>query len=230
MKKLLIRVIGIAIVAGAAWYGYRFFKSLPERQDHIATTRVRRGDVIIRAYSRGELRAVRSQNLAAPNLFGTVQVTRLAPMGALSKEKDLIAEFDDSERRAALEETLLEVEQIDEQIRKAKADLAIRDNQDQVSLLQARYNVRRAQLEVQRNPLISAIDARKNVLSLEEAQRRLKQLESDVKSRKEQGLASLAVLQETRNKSMIDVQREKLRIAQTKILSPMTGLVVVYFW
>ena len=94
---------------GAAWYGYRFFKLLPQRQEQVATTKVRKGDVVIRAFSRGELRAVRSVTLTAPNLYSTVQVTRLAPMGALANEKDLIVEFDDSERRAALEEDLLAV-------------------------------------------------------------------------------------------------------------------------
>jgi hypothetical protein len=227
MKKYIIRIVGILIVAGAAWYGYRFFKLLPQRQEQVATAKVRRGDVIIRAYSRGELRAVRSVTLTAPNLFSTVQVTRMAPVGALAKEKDLIVEFDDSERRAQLEETLLAVEQTDEQIKKAKADLAIRDNQDQVDLLRTRYAVRRAELEVKRNELISEIDAKKNLLTLEEQRRRLKQLESDIQSRKAQAQAELAVLNENRNKSMIDVAREKQRIAQAKLLSPMTGLVAI---
>lgn len=227
MKKILIRLVGILLVAAAAWYGYRIVKQLPGRQEQVATTKVRRGDVIIRAYSRGELRAVRSVTLTAPNLFGTVQVTRLAPVGSFANEKDLIVEFDDSERRAALEEDLLEVEQIDEQIKKAKADLAIRDNQDKVDLLRTRYNVRRAELEVKRNELISAIDAQRNLLTLEEQKRRLKQLESDIESRRQQGLASLAVLQEQRNKAMIDVRREEQRIAQTKLLSPIAGLVAI---
>ena len=118
MKKIIIRLVGILLVAAGAWYGYKFLQ-LPGRQENVATTKVRRGDVVIRAYSRGELRAVRSVTLTAPNLFGTVQVTRLAPVGSFAKEKDLIVEFDDSERRAALEERLLEVEQIDEQIGRA---------------------------------------------------------------------------------------------------------------
>ena len=227
MKKLIIRILGLVLVAGAAWYGYRFFKLLPQRQEQVATTKVRKSDVVIRAYSRGELRAVRSLTLTAPNLFGTVQVTRLAPMGALAKEKDLVVEFDDSERRAQLEEGLLAVEQIDEQIKKAKADLAIRDAQDQVDLLRARFAVRRAELEVKRNPILSPIDAKKNELSLEEAQKRLSQLQSDIKSRQAQAQAELAVLNENRNKSMIDVAREKQRIAQAKVLSSMTGLVAV---
>jgi HlyD family secretion protein len=227
MKKVIIRVLLPLVVVAAAWYGYRFFKMLPQRQEHVATTRVRKGDVVIRAYSRGELRAVRSVTLTAPNLYSTVQVTRLAAMGALAKDKDLIVEFDDSERRAQLEEGLLTVEQIDEQIKKAKADLAIRDQQDQVDLLKARFAVRRAELEVKRNPILSAIDAKKNLLSLEEARKRLSQLQSDIKSRQAQAQAELAVFNENRNKSMIDVAREKQRIAQAKVLSPMTGLVAV---
>jgi HlyD family secretion protein len=227
VKRILFRSVILLFVLGAAWGAYLVVKQLPERQQQVPTAKVLRGDVVIRAYTRGELRAVRSVTLTAPNLFGTVQVTKIAPLGALAREKDLIVEFDDSERRASLEETQLEVEQIDEQIKKGQADLTISDNQDQVDLLKARYAVRRAELEVQRNELLAEIDAKKNLLNLEEAKRRLQQLQSDVKSRHEQALAQIAVLHEQRNKSVIDVEREKMRIAQTKLLSPMTGLVAV---
>src|SRR5580704_14550000 len=132
MIKAIVRLSLVLSVLGAAYGGYRYFERQPQRQLPVAIAKVRRGDVIVRAYSRGELRAVRSVTLNAPNLFSTVQVTKLAPLGSLAKEKDLIVEFDDSERRTALEETLLEVEQIDEQIKKAQADLDIRNNQDQV--------------------------------------------------------------------------------------------------
>jgi HlyD family secretion protein len=227
VKRILFRSVVLLFVLGAAWGAYLAVKQLPERQQQVPTAKVLRGDVVIRAYTRGELRAVRSVTLTAPNLFGTVQVTKIAPLGALAREKDLVVEFDDSERRASLEETQLEVEQIDEQIKKAQADLTISDNQDQVDLLKARYAVRRAELEVQRNELLAEIDAKKNLLNLEEAKRRLQQLQSDVKSRHEQAVAQIAVLGEQRNKSVIDVDREKMRIAQTKLLSPMTGLVAV---
>src|SRR5579885_2681579 len=155
MKNVLIRLNGVAILLAAAWGGYRFFQQLPQRQEHVATTKVLRGDVVIRSYTRGELRAVRSVTLSAPNLFSTVQVTRLAPMGSFAHEKDLVVEFDDSERRAQLEETQLEVGQTDESIKQAEADLAIRNNQDQVDLLRAKFAVRRAELAVKQNPLLA---------------------------------------------------------------------------
>src|SRR5215470_955732 len=225
MKKAIFRTLVLAILVAGGWYSYRYFKSLPERTDSIPTAKVQRGDVVIRAYSRGELRAVRTQTLTAPNLFGTVQVTDLAPVGSLAKEKDLIIEYDDSERQSALEEARLSVQSVDEQIKKAKADLAIQQSQDQVTLLKTRYDVRRAELEVKRNPIIAEIDGKKNVLTLEQQKRALQQLETDIQARNEQADSQLAVLQEQRNRSLIDVQRELQRIALCKTLAPITGLV-----
>jgi len=228
MKKIIFRVVLAAIVLGAAYGGYYFFSSkYHNAARQVATTKVRRGDVVIRSFTRGELRAVRSISLTAPNLAGTVQITRLAPLGGLAKEKDLIVEFDDSEVQSRLEEKELELEQTDESIKKAQADLAITQNQDQVDLLRARYAVRRAELNVKLNEVVSAIDAKKNLLALDESKRRLTQLESDVKSRFEQAESQLAVLREQRNRSVLELQRERQRLTQTKLLTPMTGLVAI---
>src|SRR5215471_2883883 len=227
MKKVIFRLIGVAILAGAGWGGYSLYKSLPDKQETVPTTKVQRGDVVIRAYSRGELKPARTLTLTAPNLFGTVQVTDLATMGSLAKEKDLIVEYDDSERQSALEEARLSVQSVDEQIKKAKADLAIQQSQDQVTLLKTRYDVRRAELEVKRNPIIAEIDGKKNMLTLEQQKRALQQLETDIQARNEQAESQLAVLNEQRNKSLIDVTRELQRIAQCESLAPITGLVAI---
>ncbi|QOY85273.1 HlyD family efflux transporter periplasmic adaptor subunit [Paludibaculum fermentans] len=227
MKKVVFRLILIAVVLGAGYGVYHFFQGMSARQQSLPTTKVRRGDVVVRSFTRGELRAVRTASLAAPNLFGTVQVTKLAPLGALAREKNLIVEFDDSEVLSRLESRQLELDQVDEQIKKAQADLAIRNNQDQVDLLRARYAVRRAELEVKRNEILAAIDQKKNILNLDEARRRLKQLESDIKSKQEQALAEINVLREKRNRSLLDINREKMRLSQVKLLSPIGGLVAV---
>lgn len=227
MKKLIFRGFLALIVLGAAYGAYRFFQQLPQRQQQLPTTKVRQGDVVIRSFARGELRAVRSAMLVAPNLFGTIQVTRLAALGSFAKEKDLVVEFDDSEVRSRLEERQLEIEQLDEQLKKSQADLAVRNNQDQVELLRSRYAVRRAELEVQRAPLKSSIDARKDALTLQEEQRRLKQLESDIKSRLLQAEAQLAVLRERKNRALVELQRERQRLRQVKLLAPISGLVAI---
>lgn len=227
VRAILFRVVLVALVGLAGWGGYRLIKQLPERRREIPTTVVRRGDVVVRVFTRGELRAVRSVTLTAPNLFGTVQVTRLAPLGAYARRGDLVAEFDDAEVRSRLEERLLDLEQIEQRIKKAEADLAIQKMQDEVELLQARYAVRRAELEVQRNELISAIDAKKNLLNLEEAKRRYEKLQSDIESRRKQREADLAVLRENRRRAQLEVEQERRRLRQVKLLAPMDGLVAI---
>ena len=173
MKKVIIRLIDRLALGGAVLGGYRYFQvDAADGRCTVATTKVQKGDVIVRAYSRGELRAVRSAHADRAE-----SVRHRA--GDQARAARLARQGEGPDRRVrrfraprALEETLLEVEQIDEQIKKAQADLAIRDNQDQVELLQARYAVRRAELEVKRNELISEIDAKKNTLNLEEPQAR----------------------------------------------------------
>jgi multidrug resistance efflux pump len=227
MKKLVLRLIILAVIGGLGYGAWALFQAMPERQSQVASTKVRKGDVVVRTFARGEIRAVRSVTLNAPNLFGTVQVTNIAPLGAIAKEKDLIVDFDDAEVNSRIEEKQLELDQIEEQMKKARADLSIRNNQDQVELLRARYAVRRSELEVKRNPLLPQIDQTKNNLNLQEAKRRLSQLESDIKSRQEQAQAEMAVLNERRNKGRQEMARERQRLAQVKLLSPMSGLVAI---
>ena len=227
MKKFIIRIVILGVIGGGAWYAYSMFQQMPQRQEQVATAKVRQGDVIVKSYARGELRAVRSATLTAPNLFGTVQVTQLASVGAFAREKDLVVEFDDAEVRSRLEEKELEIEQLDEQYKKTEADLNIRTNQDQVDLLSAQFAVKRAELEVKRNELLSEIDRKKNLLTLEESRRRLQQLQNDIKSRQEQAKAQLDVLKEKKQKSLLEMAREKQRLNQVKLLAPMSGLVAV---
>ena len=227
MTKLLLR-IAIVFVAGALVAGgYFVWQSLPEDELQFALAEVQRGDLVVKTYLRGELRAVRSLTLTAPNIGTQSQITQLAPTGALATRGDLIFELDDSERVAALEDSLLSVEQIEENLKKAEAELEIRKSQDEVEIVQANFQVRRAELEVQRNELLAEIDARKNELTLEEAQRRKQKLEADIKNRLKQRESELAVLREQLNKAQLDVDRDKRRIAQSRVLAPLTGLVAI---
>ena len=228
MGNIVIRagvaVLAMTLLAAGAYLGWQ---SVPEGESDFALAEVRRGDLVVKTYLRGELRAVRSLTLTAPNIGSMSQITQLAPTGALAKRGNLLFELDDSERVAALEDTMLTVEQIKENLKKAEAELEIRKSQDEVEIVQANFQVRRAELEVQRNELLAEIDARKNELTLEEALRRKAKLEADIENRLRQREAELAVLREQLNKALIDVERDQRRIAESRVLSPLTGLVAI---
>jgi HlyD family secretion protein len=227
MKKVAIRLLVLVIAAGVAAGGYYLVSKIPGESSEIATASVRRGDLVVKTYLRGELTTVRSMTLTSPNLGSASQITRLAPPGALAQAGDLIAEFDDSDRRVFLEDVTLDVEQIQQNLKKAETDLEIRKGQDEVELIRAQFALRRAELEVKRNELLSSIDARKNVLTLEESRRRLEKLEQDIKSRLQQREAELAVLRAQLREAQLEVSREQRRIEEARVLAPMSGLVSV---
>ncbi len=110
---------------------------------------------------------------------------------------------------------------------KAKADAEVQAAQDQVALLKARFDVRRAELEVSKNELVSQIDAKKNVLALEEAKRALAQLEEDVKSRAASSQATIAVNEEKRAKALLSMKQAQKNIEDMRLRAPISGLVAV---
>ena len=227
MKKILVRLSVLFVVLAVGAGAYYLVSRIPEDQPEQALAKVQRGDLVVKTYLRGALRAVRSTTLSAPNLGSASQVTQLAQPGSLAKPKDLIAEFDDSDRRVFLEDAKLDVEKTKEDLKKGEVELEILKSQDEVELMSARFAVRRAELDVRQNELISAIDARKNELTLEETKRRLQRLESDIDSRLRQREAELAVLREQIRKAQLDVARDQRRIENARVLTSMGGLVSI---
>lgn len=227
MKKILFRLTILIVLLAAAGAAYFLINRIPDEQTEQALATVQRGDLVVKSYLRGTLQAVRSTTLAAPNLGLLSQITQLAAPGSLARPKDLIAEFDDSDRRVFLADTLLDLEKTKQDLKKGETELEILKSQDEVELMSARFAVRRAELDVRQNELISTIDARKNELTLEEAKRRLQRLESDIESRLQQREAELAVLREEIRKAELEVAQDRRRIENARVLTPMGGLVSI---
>jgi multidrug efflux pump subunit AcrA (membrane-fusion protein) len=219
-------IIGLVLLAVGGGVAARLqHMKAPERD--IPTARVKRGNVELKVYTTGELRAVRSATLVAPPVGGTLQIVRLAKTGTLVKAGDVVMEFDPSEQEYTLAQNRSELLQAEQEIAKSKADAAVQAAQDQVALLKAKFDVRRAELDVSRNELESAIDAKKNLLNLEEAKRRLAQLEQDIQSHASSDQASLAVAEEKRNKAQLMMQQAQRNIENMRVTAPISGLVAV---
>src|SRR5437588_3138245 len=141
----------------------------------VATVKV--GDLDLKVHTTGELRASHSMMLSAPQVGGgALQITHLLRTGTPVKKGQIVLEFDPSEQQYKLEQSRSELEQAEQEITEAKSDAAVQAAQDKVALLKARFDVRRAELEVNKNELLSSIDAKKNDLALDEAKRALAQL------------------------------------------------------
>jgi multidrug efflux pump subunit AcrA (membrane-fusion protein) len=212
--------VALAALAGAVRVGTRQGTKVP-------TTKVRRGDLSIDVYTRGEFRATRSEMLVAPQAPGSLQIVSLTKTGARVLEREVVVEFDPAEQEFSLEQARSRLAEVEQEIRKGAGDAEVQAAQDKVGLLEARFALRRAELEVTRNELVSAIDARKNLLTLDEAQRRLAQLESDVGSRKASSAAAMAVLEARRRKARLDMEQARKLIDEMTLRAPIAGLVSI---
>jgi len=220
-------MIAIAVVLLMGWgiaFSLRQFRPAAKT---VPTTRVQKGTLELDINTVGELHTPHSSMVVAPSVSGTLQIVRLLKTGAAVKKGDVVVEFDPSEQEFNLEQSRSQLAEADQEITKAKADAEVKSAEDKVALLKAKFDVRRAELEVSRNELVSEIDARKNLLNLEEAKRKLAQLEQDVTSRAASNTASVALLEEKRRTALLGMQQAQHNIESMQVKSPIDGLVSI---
>jgi HlyD family secretion protein len=227
MRRTITWAAIVLVVAAAGVVIARGMPALPERSGGIPTARVVKGPLELNVHATGELRAGRTVSLITPAVGGMLRIVRMVPTGVAVKAGDVVVEFDPADQLYALEQARTDLAEAEQEIAKMKADHEVQLAQDAVDLLTARFAVRRAELDAQGNEFISPIDAQKNVLSLEEARRRLAQLEEDVKSRSVTSQASMQVLEEKRHKAQLAMQRAQQVIDSLVLKAPVDGVVSV---
>jgi multidrug efflux pump subunit AcrA (membrane-fusion protein) len=208
-------------VAAAAWSRVAPAASL------IPTSPLERGTIAIRVNATGDLRATRSTQFFVPPMGGQLTIVSLANSGTAVKEGDIIAEFDASEQEFALEQAHFELQLADQEIAKAEAEAAVLAADDEVALLTARFNVRRAELDARANELVGSLVAQQNLLLLEEARARLAALEQEVRSHQETSTASTAMIRTKRTKGLAAVATAKRNIESLRVVAPFDGFVSV---
>jgi HlyD family secretion protein len=198
------------------------------RTDDVPTAKVKRGEMKIEVHATGELNASDTVMVAAPTVGGdALQITHLAQTGERVKKGDIVVEFDPSEQNYKLEQNRSELMQADEEIIKARADAEVLAAEDKVALLKARYNVRRAELDVEKNELVSKIDGQKNDLALVQARRVLAELEKDIDSHRASGQAGIFLAQEKHNKAKLAMDQAQQNLEHMRVTAPMDGLVSI---
>ena len=84
MRKIAVRLLALVVLVGVVAGGYYLVQQIPQEREDFPLAPVRRGDLVVKTHLRGELQAVRTLSLTAPNLGSATQITQLAPAGALA--------------------------------------------------------------------------------------------------------------------------------------------------
>jgi multidrug efflux pump subunit AcrA (membrane-fusion protein) len=218
----------LAAAAGASCFACRQTTVLATDSE-VPTATVKEVDLQLKVLTTGVLRTSQSRTITAPPIAGgTLQIVTLARSGAQVHAGDVVLEFDPSQQEYNLGQNHSDLLQGEQEIVKAKADAAVQTAEDQTALLKAKYAVRRAELEVSKNELVSPIDAQKNLLALDEAKRAQAQLQQDVQSHSASNQAALAISEEKRHKARLAMEQAEQNIKNMRITSPIDGLVVIH--
>jgi len=195
----------------------------------IPTATVKEVDLQLKVFTTGALKTSQSRTVIAPPIAGgTLQIITLAQSGVHVHTGDVVLEFDPSQQEYNLGQSRSDLLQAEQEIVKAKADAAVQAAEDQTALLKAKYAIRRAELEVSKNELVSPIDAQKNLLALDEAKRAQTQLQQDIQSHSASNQAALAISEEKRHKARLSMEQAEQNIKNMHITSPIDGLVVIH--
>jgi HlyD family secretion protein len=230
LRKKTTRVAAFLLAVGLGVSGIACRQTTVLAGDaEVPTTTVKEVDLQLKVFTKGALHTEQSRGLSAPPIAGgTLQIVQLAAAGAHVHAGEVVLEFDPSQQEYNLAQNRSDLEQADQEIVKAKADAAVQTAEDQTALLKAKYAVRKAELEVSKNEILSSIDGQKNILALDEAKRALTQLEQDIRSHGASNDAALAISQEKHHKARLEMDQAELNIKNMRITSPIDGLMVIH--
>jgi len=229
-KTLLLRIASVLVLVAIPFLFVHFRQGRPSADRTDALVKVERKNLSQTLRLNGTTQASRSFIVLAPRLegaqVGSMVVTKLAPAGAHVKSGDLLVEFDPQaqmkdylDKKSTYDNLLSQVaqKQTDEDIARAKDDTAMKQAEDEL---------KRAQLEIQRNEVVSRIDAEKNQEAVDEGQATLKQLKETYQLKRAAAVAAIKILEIQRDRAKEAMRYALANAAKMTVHSPMAGVVV----
>ncbi len=223
-SRLLILGAGVAVVAALAWGTLRVVRLTSASAGvEVPTTRVRKGRVTISVSARGELQGGNSEMLTAPMVGGgDLAITSLRDAGELVKPGDVVAQFDTTQLEYNLREAEADLAEAEQQVIQAEATGQAAGEEAQYQVLSTKADVQIAQMEMRKNPIVPAIQAKQNEIALEAAQNRARQAEQDLNNRKATAAAGIAIQSAALNKAKVMAETDR-RMIDSMTLKAKTG-------
>jgi HlyD family secretion protein len=232
-------LIPVAIVAGLAVFGWTRWSAAPASAQALAARGEGSGapgtagprDISARTLRlNGLIEAVESVTVQAPRLAGSggqqMVITKLAPKGSHVRKGDLVIEFDRQQQLRTALDKRAEWQDLDEQIKKKRADQTAQDAKDATELKKAGSDLSLARLEMLKNDMVPRIEAEKNSLSLEAADARVKQLQQTLTLKRVASDADIRILETRRDRLALVVRQAEQNAERMSMRSPIDGLLV----
>ncbi|HEY6971657.1 MAG TPA: efflux RND transporter periplasmic adaptor subunit [Candidatus Angelobacter sp.] len=221
-RKGLIAIVVVILLVAAA--GLAFRRTTPP---DVPVAEVQRGEFVDNIPVRGNIKALRSIQLAAPSIAGDLQIVKLAPMGSMVKKGDVVVQFDTTTLQATLDQKRSELKSAEADIEHSRAEARLTREQQATDLLQGRYDVDRAKLDTSKQEILSEIDGAETKLKLADAEQKLKELQQKDGSTRDSTQADIDAKIYKREKSLFDVRLAERQLASLTLRAPADGMVTI---
>ncbi|MGH9465759.1 MAG: efflux RND transporter periplasmic adaptor subunit [Terriglobales bacterium] len=229
LGRILRWVISLVVIFAVLWGGWVLLRGMnASGTAGVPTALVEHGQVRLQVFAQGTLKGGDADNLVGPSIAsGQLTISYLLPAGALVQSGEEVVAFDTTQEHYNLTEAEEALEQAQQSVAEAEASTAAQTAADNYALVQARYNIQKAKLQVQQNPILAKVDAEQNNLTLASDQATLKQLEGDIASRKASNLATIAVQLAAEKKAEAEAATARADIGSMTLHATHSGYVAV---
>jgi biotin carboxyl carrier protein len=230
--RLGLIVAGVCVVSGAvaATLLARAPQDVPGHQREASSTVARR-DFVKSVRLSGSVEAVEATTISTPRLAGqnnqSLVITSLVRPGTMVRAGDLVVEFDRQDQLKNALDRRVELNDLEQQIRKKQAEGNAARAKDDSELMQAQSSLGRAQLEILKNEMLPKIQAEKNTQALEEAQAKVRQLKTTYDLKRAAADADLRILQIRRDRAENAMRQAESNADRMAIKSPIGGMAVL---
>ncbi len=205
-KKIIFRASALLLLVMTVFLFAHFRSERAATNVEESIMKVERKDFAQSLRLNGTTQASRSFVVLAPRLegaqVGSMVITKLAPAGTHVEKGDVLVEFDpQAEARDYLDKKST-YENLVGQVAQKQADENIARAKDDTAMQQAEDELKRAQLELQKNEIVSRIDAEKNQEAVDEAQSTLKQLKETYQLKRAAATAAIRILEIQRDRAL----------------------------
>jgi RND family efflux transporter MFP subunit len=223
MKKKLALVISVFIIILALIISLTIRISKPA----VASSEVNYGEFVIKVIEAGEITSINSVTVSAPRIRGRLQITKLIKDGSNVKKGDVLVEFDKEELQQEMLKSLSDLKIAQNEINKKLADIESQRRTSRIELDNTKLQHDEALLETKKAHMIAKIDAEKNKLRYEQADRKYNETLKKMESQGQSNEADLNVLHERKAKAEADYKIAKRSLEEMTRLAPKDGLVVL---
>jgi multidrug resistance efflux pump len=176
----------------------------------------------------GTLEAVHSSKILVPQIWsqgGPMTLTKLIPNGSRVKENDLVAVFDATQQIDQARDAQAKFEDLGHQVEQKRAQNRADAEKRIADFRQAEADLAKAEIELQKGPVLSAIDRQKTEVRLQTARTHVDSLKTSNAAHDKSDEASLRILELQRDRQKVMLERTKSNMAKLELHTPLAGMV-----